>query len=610
MYNPISVNNVNIVYAAELRSQKLDARSDLTPDTQHLAPTTEPLAPNKRRYTLSEKALAARRLNQEKATRAASDRRRLGNPTWAEKEAWRLNLLRARRVLDDDRTWKYAPCFRHGLTAISLERSLVLAGENPDEYRAHLARFDRLVEGLKPGPRSDPPKLARATALVAWRRLRALRLDREWTLRALLEVLQQAIRAREEAVKEPGDQASLGFETPAGEGFVPGRTAPDGLGFLGSDPLLGLGLGLESASCSWVGTWRALTRLNNRFDQLWCALVELLGEAPPFLPSDVWWERGRMHPSPIVEDYTRWPAEVLGNPLRSPTEIVARLADRGVSVKPAWRWNFHPKFRSLEEAENYWWRRGEERRQAERERLEEETVTVAGDPHYCLLGRARRAEQAGITGGASKQAQPLPLPETFEQFLALVERAFGPEPPGGPQAPSGPKPPGVHEGASTVGGASVEADASTASRESLSDSGQRVHDDPSPSSVEVGPGVVPSSAGTDPNQPTDDPGRVRHLAELLWQRVERVRERAEAETRRLAQLVDAYGDALGRREEAGGRKREAGVTRQKSEQRSQKPEARMQHTRRSDFDRPLWPLRLIWGTESLPPLSVLRAPVS
>jgi len=72
--------------------------------------------------------------------------------------------LRARQVLHDDCTWKYATCFRHGLTALSLERSLVLAGESPEEYRAHLARFDRLVLGLEPRTQSDPAKLARATA--------------------------------------------------------------------------------------------------------------------------------------------------------------------------------------------------------------------------------------------------------------------------------------------------------------------------------------------------------------------------------------------------------------------------------------------------------------
>ena len=53
--------------------------------------------------------------------------------------------------------------------------------------------------------------------------------------------------------------------------------------------------------------------------------------------------------------------------------------------------------------------------------------------------------------------------------------------------------------------------------------------------------VLPPSSGQE-----SDPGRVRRLAELLWERVERVRERAEGEARSLAQRVDAYGDALGR----------------------------------------------------------------
>ena len=111
----------------------------------------------KRRYTVSEKVLAANRLNLEKAVRAATTRRRLGLRTNAEEEAWRQNLLRARQALHDDRTWKYATCFRHGLTALSLERSLVLAGESAEEYRQHLARFDRLVQGMEPGLSPTPP---------------------------------------------------------------------------------------------------------------------------------------------------------------------------------------------------------------------------------------------------------------------------------------------------------------------------------------------------------------------------------------------------------------------------------------------------------------------
>jgi hypothetical protein len=481
--------------------------------------------------------LAANRLNLAKAVRAASDRRRLGSPTEAEEEAWRQNLLRARQVLHDDHTWKYATCFRHGLTALSLERSLVLAGESPDEYRAHLARFDRLVRGLEPGPLSDPAKLARAAALVSWRRLRALRLDREWTLRALADCLQHALRAREEAREEGGDkQTSLAADARAVD-------APDGLGYLGPDPLILLGLGLEAASCNWIGAWRALTRLNNRFDQLWCALVEELGELPPFLSPSIWWERARMQPSPLVENYTLWPVEVLGNPLLPASRILARLAEHGIRVRPIEEWECHPVFRTLEEAENYRWQEGERRREAEGERLEEGRITVAGDPHYRLLARARRSAAAagaqdGIGDGSSKGAyeEPAPLPESFEEFLALVERAFGPEPP--------------REPAAVAGAAAMEAIGETSNPETSNreTSNQPFPGGLSPSSVEEGPGVVlPSSpAGRSPNEPPDDAGRVRKLAELLWGRVERVRARAEGEARRLAQLVDAYGDSLGR----------------------------------------------------------------
>ena len=56
----------------------------------------------------------------------------------------------------------------------------------------------------------------------------------------------------------------------------------------------------------------------------------------------------------------------------------------------------------------------------------------------------------------------------------------------------------------------------------------------------------PLAQASSPNEPVDDAGRVRRLAELLWQRVEQVRERAEREAQGLAERLDAYGDALGR----------------------------------------------------------------
>jgi hypothetical protein len=476
------------------------------------------LNPKPRRpYTVSDRVLAANRLNIAKAVRAASDRWRLGSPTEAEKEAWRQNLLRARQVLHDDHTWKYAPCFRHGLTALSLERSLVLAGESSDEYHAHLARFDRLVRGLEPGPLSDPAKLARAAALASWRRLRALRLDREWTLRALVDALHQGIRARQQA-------------QPAGH---PPRLAADGLGLLPASALAGLSAALEAASSSWLCTWGPITRLNNRFDQLWSKLVEELGQLAPRLPSSFCWEIACMRPSPLVENYTLWPVEVLGNPLLPPSCILARLAERGLQVKAVAGWHCHPPFSSRLEADVYQVKQDAQRLQAWTEGLGEGRVLIAGEPDYRRLGQLRRAEAAARAAASNPAAEPerLPLPQSFEEFLQLVERAFGPEPP-------------RRAGDATAPGEGPE---SGSASEAGPDAGRGLAEEifaPSPGSEARS--SLASLPYLPPEPPVGDAGRLRRLAELLWDRVERVGRRADREASRLAELVEAYGDLLGR----------------------------------------------------------------
>ena len=360
-----------------------------------------------------------------------------------------------------------------------------------------------------------------------------------------MDCLQQAIHARAEA-REAGGVEPSGLAADALAASVP---APDGLGYLGPDPLISLGLGLEAASSNWIGTWRALTRVNNRFDQLWYALVETLGEVPPFISPSHWWERARMRPSPVVEDYLKWPVEVLGNPLLPASRILARLAECGIRVRPVAGWACSPVFRTLEEADNYRWHQGEERRRTEGERLEEGRLTVAGDPDYRLLARARRAEAEGAEAGAGCGAaanaggpkgacadQP-PLPSSFEEFLELVQRAFGPEPPRVPRE-SNP----ALEAVGIPAGGSGSGDLPLASGAS----------GPAPSSspaVEARPSITSPGVPLLPAEhaePVDDAGRVRRLAELLWERVELVRERAEREARRLVELVDAYGDALGR----------------------------------------------------------------
>jgi len=61
---------------------------------------------------------------------------------------------------------------------------------------------------------------------------------------------------------------------------------------------------------------------------------------------------------------------------------------------------------------------------------------VAGNPHYCLLGRARLAKFEGAekaAAGTRTGEEAPPLPASLEEFLELVQRAFGPEPHSEPQ---------------------------------------------------------------------------------------------------------------------------------------------------------------------------------
>jgi len=56
-----------------------------------------------------------------------------------------VNLLKAIMKKKTDRSAFYAPNFRDGLCAIDMERSAAAAGENPAEFRRHLALFDRVL---------------------------------------------------------------------------------------------------------------------------------------------------------------------------------------------------------------------------------------------------------------------------------------------------------------------------------------------------------------------------------------------------------------------------------------------------------------------------------
>ena len=163
----------------------------------------------KRSYTVTERVLAACRLNIKKAQKAALEQRFcVTRGTSRELDARHAKLELAQKVKREDRTYKYCSCFRHGLLVADLERSLFMAGESRAEYQAHLARFEALPAVFALDAGSGQVKLARACAFASWRRLRAFRLHSEWALRMMVHHLRKVIRERQAASGE--EKASLG----------------------------------------------------------------------------------------------------------------------------------------------------------------------------------------------------------------------------------------------------------------------------------------------------------------------------------------------------------------------------------------------------------------
>lgn len=156
---------------------------------------TEGVRKPKRQYTVTDRVLAACRVNIKKAQKAALERRFCATRgTRPELDASHASLEAAQRVKREDRTYKYRSYFRHGLLVADLERSLVMAGETREEYHAHLARFEALPAVFAFEAGSDKVKLARACAFPSWRRLRAFRLQSAWTLRMTVHHLHEASR--------------------------------------------------------------------------------------------------------------------------------------------------------------------------------------------------------------------------------------------------------------------------------------------------------------------------------------------------------------------------------------------------------------------------------
>src|SRR6516225_7419736 len=139
--------------------------------------TTENGQRVKRKYTVSDKVLAANRLNLEKAR--AVDKKIRYRATPKRLEGSRASLIKARQSPN------YKPYVRYGLRAVDLRQSALQVGETLEEYDRHT----QLVERVLPANRQRLYNGVRGLAQALWRRRRLFgsRVHRE-TLSFYLEL--------------------------------------------------------------------------------------------------------------------------------------------------------------------------------------------------------------------------------------------------------------------------------------------------------------------------------------------------------------------------------------------------------------------------------------
>jgi hypothetical protein len=262
----------------------------------------QPAPTPKRRYTVTAKVLAANRANLLKANAVAREIRFRRTPRRL--RACRANLLRAQAVLRtaEAPSRAYGACFRHGLYAVSLQRSAALAGETQAEFDANLRRFERAfapqdgVEG----------KLVRALARASWRRLRAFGGQANWELRSLEYRLAEAARGY------PSDDFCP--LTPADCDQV---LVEEVRGILGTS----------------LSLYTTLPKLSGRVERLlWALLEKQTGQAPEF----TWF----MHRRGSLETLLARPEAALDNPLLSSGPVAEALREKPLGVVGTRRWTW------------------------------------------------------------------------------------------------------------------------------------------------------------------------------------------------------------------------------------------------------------------------------
>ena len=361
------------------------------PETRTLnsvPPTPEPRSKRPRTHAQAE----AGRRNLAKARRRWLDLRKTPGfePSPRYYDAIHANLKQAIQRKLHDHSGTYASCFRDGLSAISLQRSLKQAGESLPDYTSHVEWFVRVfTQGTEESPLgsglaselaagalpSGLLKLSLALGFVSWRRLRGFPLLAEWERLTVCQDLRLLAEHR-----QPGGAWSV---------LTRHLTAQQQAAWAQDHFLIWMidltsqSLNADSALNPKLGT------LENRFELL-ARILLVERDEPSFYERAQW--------GAIMKEYERWPAEVLGNPLVAASKVMKSLKAKRVTVAPVSGWR-QPFGSGVKQEDKY-------QKQAREELAPDDQQRIA---------HARQQEAQG---------QPA-SPASFEEFLPLVEAALG-----------------------------------------------------------------------------------------------------------------------------------------------------------------------------------------
>ncbi|HXJ95634.1 MAG TPA: hypothetical protein VMT20_22550, partial [Terriglobia bacterium] len=265
--------------------------------------------------------------------------------------------------------------------------------------------------------------------------------------------------------------------------------------------------------------------------------------------------------SPVVGRFDLYSAEVLGNPLLRTRRLEELLESRPVKVKPVWDWECAGQPYEVQE-------RGEaerRHREVEAERLGR-PVSLMGGLDYGLLREARKPQEK--SGRQQDPSLGVELPRDFDEFLALVEAAFGE---GSEGRDSGF---GIRRSGPGTGDLEFSAEGrDTGPCNPQMDPRLRGGDEPgiwNPLSSDV----IPAKAGIHESSPAfetqvaspelrtpntesrNSAPTLRDLAQLLWDSATLHRRRGEEEARLLAEYLTEYAARLASRDPQDARRRQ------------------------------------------------------